>query len=176
MATCSAALWHAYCMSTYWAHAIYMGDEGARLTQTLWSHHRWYMGGGTDSGRQHYTSDPFRPWPQILITACHGRAAHMIQWYFRYLSCLHGPQHVLLLTDGRVPRVLGIFYDNLSNHAGPIVEPDLHHIWCGWRLKCDEAEEGKLLSVQRGSGRNADVFQIKATLCIRFLTLKPNHF
>lgn len=56
-------------------------------------------------------------------------------------------------TDGRLPAVLGIFYDNLSNYAGPTVELHLHHIRCGRNLECDLAEEEKVLSVQRGSGR-----------------------
>lgn len=87
--------------------------------------------------RRRSTSDPLRPRPRRRAVAS------MIQWYFLYLSCLRGPQHVLPPTDGRLPAVLGIFYDNLSNYTGPTVELHLHHIRHGRSLKCDQAEEGK---------------------------------
>lgn len=57
-------------------------------------------------------------------------------------------------TDERLPAVLGIFYDNLSNYAGPTVGLHLHHIRCGHNLEYDQAEEEKVLSVQRGSWMN----------------------
>lgn len=58
------------------------------------------------------------------------------------------------LTGGLLPALLGIFYDNLSNYAGPTVQLHLHHIRCGRSLECDQAEEEKVLSVHREGGRN----------------------
>lgn len=90
---------------------------------------------------------------------------------YRYADPLWARAAPARATDGRPPAVLGIFYDNLSNYAGPTVELHLHHIRHGRSLKCDQAEEGKLLSVQRGSGRNDDAVQIKKIM-FSFYTLK----
>lgn len=132
-----------------------LGDEFTRLTQTARSRRRWCMGGGTDSGRRRSTSDPLCPRPQIHASV--QREEPPLPWFsdtFSICAACMAPQHVLSPTDGRLPAVLGIFYDNVSNYAGPTVELHLHHIRCVRNLECDQAEEEKVLSVQRGSGRN----------------------